>query len=84
MAYVKFAAYNVHMLHVHQCLTNHEFTVFSQQNKHATNLSSIVRIGQFWVHMSLIMGETEKYTLKENGQKYRIMFRIMLILHTNM
>ena len=25
MSYVQFAAYHVHVLHVHQCLTNHGF-----------------------------------------------------------
>ena len=31
MAYLKFAAYHVPVLHVHQCLTNHGFTVFSKK-----------------------------------------------------
>ena len=39
MAYVKFSAYHVPVLHVHQFLTNHGFPVFSQQNRHATNMS---------------------------------------------
>ena len=51
MGYVKFAAYHVPMLHVHQCLTKHGFTLFSQQNRHANNLSSIVLIGQFCAHI---------------------------------
>ena len=33
---------------------------------------------------SLIWGKTEKEPVKENGQTERIMFRIMLMLHTNM
>ena len=53
MAYVKFAAYNFPMLHVHQCLAKHGFPVFSQQKRHATNLSSIVLIGQFWAHITI-------------------------------
>ena len=53
MAYVKFAAYHVPVLYVHQCLTNLGFPVFIQQNRHATNLSSILLIGQFWANITI-------------------------------
>ena len=53
MAYVQFAAYHVPVLHVRQCLTNHGFPVFSQQNRHATNLSLIVLIGEFWAYITI-------------------------------
>ena len=34
--------------------------------------------------VSLIRENTKKYSWKENGQTDSIMFRIMLLLHTNM
>ena len=33
--------------------------------------------------MSLIKANTEKYSVKENGQTERIMFKIIMTLHTN-
>ena len=53
MEYAKFAAYHVPVLHVHQFLTNLVFTVFIQQNRHATNMPSILLIGQFWAHITI-------------------------------
>ena len=51
MEYVKFSAYHVHVLDLHQWWTNLGFIVFRQRNSHATNLSPTVLIGQFWAHI---------------------------------
>ena len=53
MEYVKFSAYHVPVLYVHQCLTNLGFPVFSKKNRHTTNLSSTVLIGQLCSHITI-------------------------------
>ena len=55
IAYVKFAVYHVPVLDVHQWLAKPGFLVFIKQNRHTTNLSPTVLIGQFWYHITILI-----------------------------
>ena len=55
------------VLHVHKCWKNLGFMVFRQQNRHATNLSPNVLIGQFWAHITIgisLIYNQNKYILR--------------------